>query len=202
MNRHIIAISGGGFSEEENAFIDNYLLTIKRVERPIAIAFIPTASNDATGYVEKFHSAFQHELTSHLLIEDLSSPNIYEIVKQLDIIYIGGGNTQYMLDVWRKTGFDRVLIDAYHQGVIIAGISAGAMCLFDQCFSEKAGGTYEQFNGLNLLRGSFCPHYNDPTRKKMYDAWRVNKQNIPHYTLTDCENLHFCNEKLVAKIET
>lgn len=202
MQKHIIAISGGGFSKEENAFIDHYLLTIKRVERPLAIAFIPTASNDATGYIEKFHSAFQNEVTSHLLIEDLLSSNIHKFVKQLDIIYIGGGNTQYMLDVWRKTGFDRVIKDAYHHGVILAGISAGAMCLFEQCYSEKIDGTYEQFAGLGILKGSFCPHYNDPTRKQLYDTWRENKQDYPYYPLTDFESLHFCNEKLVAKILT
>lgn len=74
-----------------------------------------------------------------------------------------------MLEICRKTGFDNVLKNAYKQGVISAGISAGAMCWFETCFSEKNETEYEEFKGLGLLSGSLCPHYNDEVRRLAFD---------------------------------
>ncbi len=51
-DRHILAISGGGFSEEAHAYIDGYLLEIPKKQRPLKIAFVATASNDAQGYID------------------------------------------------------------------------------------------------------------------------------------------------------
>jgi len=202
MVRHILAISGGGFSEEENAYIDEYLLKICRKNTPKKIGFVATASNDAPNYIEKFYRAFQSERPSHLTIEDFKSDKIQDIVNDLDIIYVGGGNTQYMLKIWKETGFAHVLIDAYYHGVILAGISAGAMCWFGTCYSEKNEHEYEQFAGLGILKGSFCPHYNDEERRIAFDYWASSQKGGPIYKLNDNENLHFKNEKLVAKISS
>ena len=170
--------------------------------RKLKIAFIATASNDAQGYIDKFYKAFEVEQPTHLTIKDLESPNIQEIVNSLDIIYVGGGNTQFMLEVWRKTGFDNVLRNAYKQGIILVGISAGAMCWFESCFSEKNGTEYEEFKGLGLLSGSLYPHYNDEVRRFAFDNWAMHQPKANLYPLEDNENLHFKNEKLVAKIIT
>ncbi|MFS0557559.1 Type 1 glutamine amidotransferase-like domain-containing protein [Brevibacillus sp. 179-C9.3 HS] len=125
-----------------------------------------------------------------------------DFVKYQDVIYVGGGNTQYMLEKWRAMNFDAVLKEAYEKGTLLAGISAGAMCWFETCFSEKTDGTFEEFKGLGLLPGSFCPHYNDDVRMKAYDNWQSAKSIQPNYTLNDNENLHFRNEKLIARIIT
>ncbi len=61
MERNILAISGGGFSKENKAYIDKYLLKIPRKQEPLKIAFIPTASNDAPSYIDKFYKAFKME---------------------------------------------------------------------------------------------------------------------------------------------
>lgn len=106
MDRTILAISGGGFSEEDQAYIDEYLLKIPRKQEPLKIAFIATASNDAQGYIDKFYNAFKNEQSSHLTINDFDSPNIQEIVNDLDIVYVGGGNTQI---TWRSKISDKVV---------------------------------------------------------------------------------------------
>lgn len=202
MERNILAISGGGFSEEDKAYIDEYLLKISRKQEPLKIAFIATASNDAQGYIDKFYEAFKTEQPSHLTIKDFESQNIQEVVNALDIVYVGGGNTQYMLEIWRKKRFDIVLRNAYQNGVILAGISAGAMCWFETCYSEKNDEEYEEFKGLGMLKGSLCPHYNDEKRSIAFDNWTTTHKNSTLYTLEDNENLHFNNEKLIAKIIT
>lgn len=202
MDRNILAISGGGFSEENKAYIDQYLLKIPRKQESLKIAFVATASNDAQGYIDKFYEAFKTENPSHITIEDFESPNIQEVVNALDIVYVGGGNTQYMLEIWQKARFDIVLRNAYQNGVILAGISAGAMCWFETCYSEKNEIEYEEFKGLGMLKGSLCPHYNDDERRIVFDKCAITKKNSTLYTLEDNENLHFKNEKLIAKIIT
>ncbi|MCO7124368.1 peptidase E [Sporolactobacillus shoreicorticis] len=202
MKRTILAISGGGFSEEKRAFIDDYLLKIPRKKESLKIAFIGTASDDAQGYIDKFYKAFKAERPTHLSIKDFTSPNIQDIVNALDIVYVGGGNTQYMLHTWRQTEFDTVLKKAYQAGVILAGISAGAMCWFETCYSDNDQGKYEVFKGLGLLQGSLCPHYNHEECRAAFDHWASAQYNGIVYTLADNENVHFINEKLVAKIST
>ena len=195
MEQHIIAISGGGFSEIPNAYIDQYVLNVKRQTEPLRIGFIATASNDAPGYIDKFYKAFKHEIPTHISVADFQSPTIQDTVNALDIIYVGGGNTKFMLDTWRKTDFDTVLKTAYANGVILAGISAGAMCWFEHCYSSEG----DHFNGLGLLRGALLPHA-DADSIANFLSWANDKQISPAYHLQDEENLHFINGKLVAKI--
>lgn len=161
-----------------------------------------TASNDAQVYIDKFYKAFEKEHPTHLTIKDFESSNIQEVVNALDIVYVGGGNTQYMLEIWEKTRFDTVLRNAYQKGVILAGVSAGAMCWFETCYSEKSEEEYEEFKGLGILKGSLCPHYNNKGRRFAFDNWATSQKDDTFYTLEDKENLHFKNEKLIAKIIT
>lgn len=78
MDRHILAISGGGFSEKDKAYIDEYLLKIPRKREPLKIGFLATASQDAEGYISKFYDAFRTEQPSHFTIKDLGHPPIFK----------------------------------------------------------------------------------------------------------------------------
>src|SRR5918999_1332452 len=54
----IVAIGGGGFSEEPtNLALDRYVLGLTPRERP-KVCFLGTASGDADGYVRRFRAAF------------------------------------------------------------------------------------------------------------------------------------------------
>ena len=118
MERHLLAISGSGFSGEENAYIDQFLLKLCQKISPIKICFIATASDDAPEYIEKFYKQFQSEEPSPLSRDDLRLDNIQEIVNSFDIVYIGGGNTYRMMQIWKQAGFDHVIRNAYECGVI------------------------------------------------------------------------------------
>ncbi len=203
MDRTIIAIAGGGFSKHiPPAYIDEYILSQVKSGGPIKICFIPTASNDAQGYIDRFYEAFSPYETTHITQDMLASPSIAAVLNEQDVLYVGGGNTQFMLKEWRDAGFDRLLQDAYQRGAVLAGISAGAMCWFDGCLCEKEDGNYEEVQGLGLLAGTFCPHYQDRTRKEFFDKWQARCGISPSYTLTDDEALHFRNEELLVKLTT
>ena len=47
-----------------------------------------------------------------------------------DIIYVGGGNTLKMMNLWRKLGIEKILKEAAEKGIVLAGVSAGAVCWF------------------------------------------------------------------------
>ncbi|WP_332645325.1 peptidase E [Lysinibacillus sp. 54212] len=201
MRRQILAISGGGFSKEIPSEIDSYLILQIQKEK-IKICFIPTASNDAQGYIDNFYKAFPNCEASHILQNNLQEAATMEHVLSQDILYVGGGNTKSMLAKWREAGFHDVLLEAYEKGVLLAGISAGAMCWFEKCFSENEQDEYEAFDGLGILKGTFCPHYDDKNRRAAFASWIAQRPDLQAYTLTDEEYLHFENEGLKAHLIT
>jgi dipeptidase E len=82
----------------------------------------------------------------------------------------GGGNTLFMMRVWRRLGVDKILKAAYEDGIVLAGISAGAICWFDSGHSDSMSfynprnWNYINVKGLGLINGVHCPHYNSMTR--------------------------------------
>lgn len=105
MDRQIFAISGGGFSMESESQLDKYLLQLVSGKEKVRLCFIPTASHDAPGYIEKFYEAFHDHIPTHILRKDMCSRETKEKLMRQDIVYVGGGNTQYMLEVWKETSF-------------------------------------------------------------------------------------------------
>lgn len=193
--RQLVAMSGGGFSTQPSAYIDEFIVQLTGKSK-CTIAFIPTASRDAQGYIDKFHQAFHAHHTIHFDTATLASLHVAEVVEAVDILYVGGGDTKYLLDTWRATGFDQVIIEAYQQGVILAGISAGAMCWFEKCFSDNIC-----VEGLGIVKGTYCPHYQDDEVCQAFDTWHET-QSLQAYRLADEQTLHFCDEQLQAMLTT
>ena len=100
-------------------------------------------------------------------------PNVSDpedLLMSQDIIFVGGGSVANMLAVWRVHGIDEIMRKAWHAGIVLAGSSAGGICWF-------AGGTTDSFgrklrpftDGLGMLAGSFCPHYqSEAERRPLY----------------------------------
>ena len=79
--------------------------------------------------------------------------------QKADMIYVGGGDTLFMLDSWEKSGIKKLILDAYDRGVVICGLSAGAICWFDEMFTDSAGAEYKFKKALGVLSGGACPHF-------------------------------------------
>ena len=80
-----------------------------------------------------------------------------------DVIYVGGGDTVFMMEHWKKTGMLELIEEAYGRGVPIAGLSAGAICWFSDIYTDSLktenGAQYAMFKGLNWIKGIISPHY-------------------------------------------
>jgi len=175
-----IALLGGGFSDDPDTLLDDFVLEASGRPRP-KVCFLPTASGDAPGYIEGFHAAFAARACEpvHLELFRRSVTDLRAFVLAQDIVYVGGGNTANMLAVWRVHGLDTILREAYGAGVLLCGISAGACCWFEAAYSDSFGPPVPLADGLGLLPGSLCPHYDsEPARRPGYLA-AVNDRALP-----------------------
>jgi peptidase E len=88
-------------------------------------------------------------------------------VAAADVVWVGGGNTANMLAIWRLHGIDRALLEAWERGAVLGGVSAGANCWFEACVTDSFSGGLDGLpDGLALLAGSFCPHYDGEERRR------------------------------------
>jgi dipeptidase E len=166
-------MGGGGFSMEPgNPLLDAYVLGRARRPRP-RVCFVATASGDAPAYVASFYRELgrHHDaVLTDLGLFDRSVADLRGFVLEQDVVYVGGGNTASLLAVWRAHGLDAILREALAAGVVLCGISAGMNCFYEASVTDSFGPELAPLHdGLGLLAGSACPHYDgEPQRRPVY----------------------------------
>ena len=187
MQKAIVAIGGGLIRTRGTAAIDRELIRLANKRHP-KLLFIPTASSDSERYwtqVQEYFGKFLKCKTDVLWLvkERRSHEQIRRKILSADIIYVGGGNTLFMMRLWRRLGVDELLKSAYERGIVLAGISAGSICWFDSghsdsmSFYDPQNWQYINVRGLGFIPGIHCPHYNSttggiPRRKHFRDMIR------------------------------
>ncbi|MCQ9283574.1 peptidase E [Priestia aryabhattai] len=203
--RQIIAMGGGGFSmEPDNLLLDQYILSQAHIDVP-KICFIPTASGDADNYIERFYEAFEELVCtpSHLSLFARNFIDLKAYVLQHDILYVGGGNTRNMLSLWKEWGLDTILKEAYKKGIILAGISAGSICWFEEGVTDSMNNKLSKIDCLGFLTGSNCPHYDgESNRRPSYHELMASREMKEGYAVDDGVALHFKDEKLSASVSS
>jgi peptidase E len=179
----VFAMGGGGFSmEPDNPLLDDFLLSLSPPGRLPRVCFVPTASGDAAGYVERFLEAFPgpRAEASVLSLFKREHADLRGFLLGQDVVYVGGGNTANLLALWRLHGLDAILREALAAGVVLAGLSAGMNCWFEASVTGSFGGDglHPLEDGLGLLGGSGCPHYDGeelrrPTYLELVGAGRL-----------------------------
>ena len=197
--RQIVAIGGGGLStESDNLLLEQYLLKLANKESP-KICFVPTASGDSQSYIDRFDAAFAQLpcIPSHLLLFRLHTADLRSFVLEQDIIYVGGGNTKNLLALWKDWGLDTIIREAWEQGVILAGWSAGSICWFEEGVTDSFPGELRVLRCLGFLKGSNCPHYDgEPERKPSYHRLLAEGLISEGYAADDGVALHFLGTQL------
>lgn len=159
--KKLVVIGAGGYTlEPESQMIDEFFLKKVGKSNP-KICLLPTACGDRQDTIERFHSFYQSRgaVASHVSVFVAETKDVELHLLQQDGIYITGGNTKSMLALWREWGIDRAIRKAYQAGIAICGISAGAMCFFEEGLSDSLADRYVPLKCLGLIEGSFCPHY-------------------------------------------
>ena len=201
-NGHIIAIGGGGFGRNPNEpIIENYILNLSNSQKP-NITFSPTASAENSDYIVNFYSAFSslNCNAKHISLFK-NTPNLESIIRDSDIIYIGGGNTKSMLAVFKEWGLDKLLLKAYKDGKILAGVSAGAICWFDQGITDSWEDGLRVLDCMGILKGVCCPHYDgEVDRKPSVEKFLKSNEIDACFCIEDGAAIHYQNNRFKTAV--
>ena len=167
--RRILALGGGGFtSSAEDWPLDELTLELGDSDRP-PVCLLPTAGGDPEDQIARFYDAFGPLdcEPSHISLFRLGGQGV-DLRRHLlsqDVIYVGGGSMLNLLALWRVHGVDSILSEAYQRGIVLCGVSAGAMCWFDAGVT-RTHGEPGPATGLGLLPGALSVHDStDPQRR-------------------------------------
>lgn len=170
-NTKIIVAIGGG--DTKNDVINKEIVRLSGKSKPNFL-FVPTAVDDDAKYVLEYTNIFR-DLGCNtdallLLNKTLIKAVIKEKIMWADIIFVGGGNTLKMMKCWRRLGVDKLLEEAYNQGKVMCGRSAGSICWFEAGHSDsysfdkkRKSWDYIKVTGLGFLPGIHCPHFDSYT---------------------------------------
>ena len=199
MKKQILAMGGGGFTTKpENLKLDRYLLSMSNKKNP-KVCFIPTASGDDEGYRRRFYSSYKKLKceTSHLSLFWPPEGDLRNFVLDKDIFYVGGGNTRNLMVLWKEWGLDKFLHEAWCNGAIMAGLSAGSICWFEQGLTDSQTGKLLPLDCLGFLSGSNCPHFDtEIQRRPEYHKAILNGAMMPGIACDDGVAAHFIDGKL------
>lgn len=203
--RQIIAMGGGGFMmEPDNPLLDDYILKSAHKRKP-KICFIPTAGGDAKWRIDEFYEYFEKKncIASHLSLFRGETNKIEKFILSQDILYVGGGNTRNMLVLWKEWELDLAIIKAYKKGTVLAGVSAGSICWFEQGLTDSIPRQLTKINCLGILKGSNCPHFDGEPKRRTVFRKLIQLGQLENGVATDdgCA-LHFIDEELFKIISS
>ena len=179
IKKKIITIGGGGFTHNQDDDQEQFILDCIN-KKNCSLGFLPTASNDDSSKTKLFYKRFEVSGLNVSHFNLISSVKGFENwLSNLDVVYVGGGNTKFMLKYWKENNLIGLFKEVYNSGTILSGISAGAACWFDCFLTDSDGPGFKSMNGIGLLSGSFTPHYSDSKRAEKY------RENIKNKTLPD-----------------
>jgi dipeptidase E len=203
--RHIVAMGGGGFLMDDPV-MDGYVLELVDAARP-KVCFLPTASGNVASYVVRFLDAFPSRSfePTYLDLFERTVADLEGFLREQDIVYVGGGNTANMLAIWRVHGVDVALRSAWEAGVVCCGISAGANCWFEASTTDSflIGRADPLPDGLGLVSGSFCPHYDGEAARRPSFHGLIAAGDLPDGVgCDDFAAVHFADDEILAALSS
>jgi dipeptidase E len=181
--RQIISIGGGGFYRDaDNLELEKYIIRQAGDESP-RVAFVPTASGEPDHYLSSFYSAFlKLGCRPSVLTFFKRTPELRSFLLNQDVIYVGGGNTKSLLAVWRD----------WESGIVLTGVSAGAICWFEQGLTDSFSDGLRPLDCLGFLPGSCCPHYDgEAQRRPSYHRLLASGEISAGIAIEDWTGVHF-----------
>lgn len=165
------------------------------------ICLLNTAMGDDAAGFTRAYSLFGpiRGRLSHL--ELFPMPNVgdpADLLLSQDVIFVGGGSVANMLAVWRVHGLDELMRKAWESGIVLSGVSAGAICWFSGGTTDSFGPVLRPFTaGLGLLPGSYSPHYDsEPERRPLTHSLISSGQLPPGIACDDGAAAHFADGEL------
>ena len=196
----IVCIGGGEIPRNKNGNILPY--ETEEIDKEIVklsgkenskLLFIGTASSHSEEYFNVIKDIYTKLgcIVSNLDIinNNFDTEMLENIIFDTDIIYVGGGNTRFMLEKWRECGLDKILKQAYEKNIVLSGLSAGSYCWFKY--------NYDMIEGLGLIDSINCVHYDikdEESKNKFYKT--IKDKNMIGYAIDNCVALEFIDNQV------
>ena len=196
----LVCIGGGDIPIIKNGIqlpyetkkIDEEIVRLSGKQNP-KLLFIGTASTSSYDYylvIKKIYEELGCVVSNlDLLKEKLDMKEVKDSILNTDIIYVGGGNTKFMLEKWRELGVDKLLLEAYNKGIVCSGLSAGSYCWFKL--------NYDLLKGLGIINAVNCVHYeqkNTEYRNKFYNV--IKETGLDGIALDNCVALELIDDNM------
>lgn len=175
IQKQIVAIGGAlAASIPESRLVLSYVLSLADRSQSPTVLMIDTANGNSPLQTSATYRALAG--TGNFTPNELNffgrmpvDADLRKLVLSQDVILVSGGNTKTMLAAWHDYGLPELLREAWENGTILAGSSAGAICWFEQCLTDSRAGDFLPMDCLGFLPGSCCPHFDgEKGRKETY----------------------------------
>jgi len=183
----------------ETKEIDEYIVSLSQKKNP-KLLFIGTASKENPIYFNAFKNIYEKvgcdveelklfdETENEMPLIKTRIDEIRQKILSVNVIYIGGGNTKRMLNKWSEFGIGQMLVEAYENGIIVSGFSAGCYSFFKY--------NYELIEGLGIINAIICVHYNEKSEEKKNQFLNtIKEKNLPGITLDNGTAIHYFDNK-------
>ena len=171
-DQYIFPYGGGG--EEPFRIFMQEAIKLTGKEQP-KVCFLPTASGDSERGIIRWYERMRG-LPAIPYVQKvwISSYNqdysFEEMLLDMDIIFVGGGNTLNMMAIWQAQGIDKVLNKALEKGIVLMGASAGSLCWFEGGTTDSRPIELSEVECLGFLPYSHSPHYDsEGGRRPLYE---------------------------------
>jgi peptidase E len=190
--RRILATSGGFLPTDRwmvmrpgGLFLEALRLTGK--DRP-RVTLMMTASGDSREYLLRSYEALSSLSVDVRHLELFAQPNVdpRDAILSSDVVWVGGGSVANLLAVWRTHDLPEVFAQAWDNGVILSGVSAGSLCWHVGGTTDSFGPTLRPVtNGLGLLPYGNGVHYDVEEQRRPLLHSLVADQTLPLSYATD-----------------
>jgi peptidase E len=201
----VLAIGGFGMTGADPAALPRLVgHALELSGRPAPrVCVLNTAMGDDAGSFVRMYSWLSGTSARACHLQLFPMPNVTdpaELLLSQDVIFVGGGSVANLAAVWRVHGLDRVMRQAWQAGIVLAGVSAGALCWFEGGTTDSFGTTLRPFTaGLAMLSGSYCPHYSsEPGRRPLYQSLVADGSLPAGIACDDGTAAHFADDELAG----
>jgi peptidase E len=207
-DRQILATSGGWQQDDRHQLHFNglirYALRLSGQDRP-RLCFVNTASGDSHDWLALNYAAAQGEDVDAFHLELFSMPNVDDIGSHLcsmDVIWVNGGSVANLLALWRLHGVDEAMREAWENGTVLAGVSAGSICWHSAGTTDSFGPELGPVtDGLGFLPYGNGVHYDGEQRRRPLVHKLVADGTLPlTYCTDDGTGLHYIGTELVEAV--
>ncbi|MEN9389951.1 MAG: hypothetical protein RLZZ283_51 [Candidatus Parcubacteria bacterium] len=197
MSAERIILTSNSFPPEGMRLRQEFLMVVGKPVAQIRVMFIPTASA-----IEPDRS-FMHEsrqtyldmgiLPAHIVDVELSPALTVNELAKFDVIHVDGGNTFYLMQKIKETGFENAIKEYLRRGLgVYVGMSAGTIVAGPDIeiatpFDDSSRAQLKSTVGMRLVPTAYSPHFQrkDISQIKPY----IDKRAYPIRTLKDGEGV-------------